>query len=430
MEPSNALPPTAQAPTFLTPETTEVNRMNLLISNRDLSDSSTPTPPLATLNPILAQGMVVDGFGIAVRNVSVQLEKGDSEKSEWKSIEGFSATTQSDGSFTIQGSVTPGHYRLTFDHEDFLETNSEINLGEKGLELQLRKPWTINGLVLLDEELTDESFNVSLLPTSPSSNWNGRLRFYLSNRNGYMIKNVPDGNYTLVLRESGCEVPLLSKPLFLSPEGGKKDQLDLDLRGIVNRITLTILDSDEVLVTGCWASTLDGERLAASRSSPITFLTKEPFLDLEVGAQGCRNIVVEDVNGDMEIRLPPGIEVQVFLNEAPEIPEGWHWFCELGPVDSDQVLHPFDGNQLFLDDTQCGTARVPHPGDYRLRVYLADLSNPDLGARGFKMPETIGNDSKMPVWHVLETEKVQAYYYSMTQKQVEKSKAVLRKIKG
>ena len=394
----------------------------------DLAIAEQAKPEIVTL----AAGYVVDENGNSMtKYASVQLQNENPNYLELKeprwSGGAYHFGTVRDGSFHIEGEVGEGPYLLSFFHEDYAPVALPITLGDEGIVLNLQKACKASGKVLLDEKIDPTDLRIYFLtPGQAALDIVNEMETstVLSKKGFFNCKGLPSGLATLVVSGILEPTPLYTRALDLGDPGNEIQVADIDLRGKLKMITLTPIVPAGTFVYGPWARTLDGELLDARGTHGLSFLTDKESLDLEVGANGFGNLILMDVDGDREFTLPPGIQIEVLISNAPSLPENCYWVCTVTPMLHGKRLADKHGTLLMLENGSSASAGLRAPGEYQMVVSIADWRG-DITAGGAR-PIQIGNDARQPIWEVKDQDRKQVFRHELTNQEIRQAEEYLK----
>lgn len=213
----------------------------------------------------------------------------------------------------------------------------------------------------------------------------------------YVWSGVPPGRYRAGIATWGTSRPVLEIPDFVIENGGSVTLEPVDLRDLVTQITLRFpdlgeLNSFDAHAAGRWSL---GQvfveepgglaRQCYNIDSPVAFVAAHGALDLVVDARGFRRKVVRGVREDTEIRLEPGLVLDLTLASAPELPEGASLLVSATPGDGaalpsgSEVFSPAAGGSIppysppsvpCIGDGATRRAIVTAPGTYELSAAI------------------------------------------------------------
>lgn len=372
-------------------------------------------------------GRVVDADGKPLKRVSVVLEKQYGEEMiprtmRWNPLSHTKVHTEADGRFSLQDPNEKGRFRLVVDDGVSKVARVEVERGETNLEVSLEPAWMLLGELTWDNAGRSDAFYVVLMAEGESEfNFDQPHARVDASRNLFEIEQVPAGKYQLVVLHNYGSHPLLSRELQLEPGGGRHELGHMDLRGKLNKATLTLVsrgDFDGARVT---AVDLDGRQMGWEHGDEVTVYFTEESIDLGLLIQEYRNVVLESVRGDREVAITQGIPIEITFSIVSNFPEDVWTDIELEPIfDSEgpnskpdyrrrQVVRNYSGSTNFM----------PDPGDYRIMVRLTDMRNVSEEVSGPLPPMTyVTSVADAPIIHVKESEELQTFHIEWSQKTV------------
>jgi len=300
----------------------------------DLGDLVLQVPPL------LVSGKILDNSGIPIRKAKVNLEVkhqyGEGENDFWwNGLWEFRTESDRDGAFSIRGYVESGAYRIKASKDSYRAGSLGFVLGKEGLELRLDRSVQVRGSFLLDAKIDATKLTASLSFPSPNpAGGTTSLGSELAEDGSYRIDNLPAGYADLSLTSEFQTQELFRQDHILLSNSQLTQTLDvIDLRSTLQVIRLWVKNiQGEVLnQVKVWPAGSNWKRIAST--SPIDIITREPAIDLMIGAAGYQSVKLNQVVGEQEVILGLGFPIRLDLNNPNVIPDGWNLYAWISPID-------------------------------------------------------------------------------------------------
>lgn len=211
----------------------------------------------------------------------------------------------------------------------------------------------------------------------------------------YEWTGVPPGRYRAEVLAWGTSETVLEIPDVVVEDGARVELEPVDVRRRVTNITLHFPDLDDTPPTapdGFWSYghlfVVEPGGVTSrcfSIDSPIADVAATGPLDLLVDVRGFRREVLRDVRADTEVRLEPGLALELTLESVPELPDGASVVVTAAPGEgaafpgSTEVFSPALGDAFrsysppsspCVGDGATRCAVVTAPGIYELSAEL------------------------------------------------------------
>jgi len=280
------------------------------------------------------------------------------------------------------------------EEPEVVPTASSVSAADKPsipdpVPLQPQATWTIRGKVLFDPDLHTHGPMVGEFPREEG----GRKHLgweYVEEDGSYAFERISGGSYRLKVGDMD-RPPLYETGIELGPEGGELVIPEIDLRAITRRIQINVVDEDGL--------------------QPNFVVVKN--LDVYVSAEDCRQKLVKDARGSIQVQLEPGIPLRLHIGNYPSLPEGWASYVTLAPLDLEGGPNR-QGATLFPLESEDYLLRLPRPGQYRLILEFADISNLAGGIRPIGIPDTTPEETTITL---MDQEEPQDFRFSLTDEQ-------------
>ncbi|MGB0951768.1 MAG: carboxypeptidase-like regulatory domain-containing protein [Planctomycetota bacterium] len=371
-------------------------------------------------------GVVLDENGKPIAGAEVHLEKEYGEEMfpvsmRWEDLRDASATTQADGRFLIEDPDVDGNLRVVVDDGYSGIGRIPVQRGDPGVEVILEPAWKLTGKLSWDTDAIPGYFLVVLMQGE------GELLSFEQPRaqvdpilDDFWIEQVEPGTYQLVVLHEHDSHPLYTRELVLDAGGGSSDLGHIDLRGEINSATLTLVGVTEEDAPMTTVVDLLGRQMAWAFEGKVTVYFTEESVDLILWMNGYRDVLLEDVRGDREVSLTPGIPIEIAFDAVPNFPEDI--IVEI------TLLHHFEAGDPATPSGHRGKRvfsnyggpdfQVPAPGAYQVMVRLMEMSE-DFDTSPRLLPFTyVTTEAEAPIIHVKESEEMQLFQISMSQSTV------------
>lgn len=362
-------------------------------------------------------GTVVDKDGKPIAGAEVQLEKEYGEEMfplsmRWKALRDASATTKSDGTFFIEDQGVSGNLRVVVDDGYSGIGRVPVPRGGSGLEVVLEPAWKLTGKLSWDTDAIPEYFQVVLLQGGDESfPFEQPQATVMPNLDDFWIEQVEPGTYQLVVLHKHDNHPLYTREIVLDAGGGSSNLGHIDLRGKINSATLTLFGITEKYAP--WTTVVDdlGRHIGWTSEGSVTVYFTEESVDLVLWMHGYRDVLLEDVRGDREIDITPGIPIEVAFDEIPNFPEDVMVDVTLQPQYDAEERALLSDLERIRDIRHYGDPdfQVPAPGAYKVMIRLADLDDELDPANGLLPFTYVTTEAEAPIIHVKESEELQVF---------------------
>jgi hypothetical protein len=391
----------------------------------DLADSEQAKAEIVTL----AAGRLTDDDGMLVSTRhSVHLEKENPNylrlwDTRWSSERYFPRENSDKGEFLFEGVATEGEFQISVGIPEYAPIQFPIALGADDIEIRLQKACRARGKFLLDPGISGLDLQIYFL--QPGQTWqdlsdNSGANGEIEKDGSFLATGLPSGPATLVLCQVFQTRALFTMPVDLGRPGTEIKIDEIDLRGKLKEIVLSLQVEGSLPAMSVGAKTLDGEPVAWAANAPLQIITDKESLDLEIWANGYGNLILMDVREDMEFAMPAGTQIEVLLSNAPPLPEGCYWICTVVPVVDGVRLADKHGAFIILENGSNASTGLPESGQYQMVFSLADWRD------GFNawtaQPFQIGNDERQPIWDVKDQERKQVFRHTLTRQEIKQAK--------
>lgn len=351
--------------------------------------------------PVLAEGLVLDELGKPVAGAHFELEGpvmfGDARTPSWwqglPSTEGVLSDER--GAFAIHGANSAAELHLRAVLAEARSPQISFAPGARGLALQLRRPGSVSGRVLLDPGVPAERLSVVLERVeagdeSISQSTAGPI----DAQGAFEVRGLEAGPWTLKI---GCEGENFFELPGLLVEGGaqlRDPRLDpVDLRGRLHALRIEAVDSAGAPLAQAelkwWASGKGQEwqdRHSASVSNgQLQIVVGALPVDLELGCEGYCAATAERISTDQRLVLQRATRLRIELIDVAQLPSPPNY---IGPAlalkhgDSVDVTP----SSRYFDATGAVVSWVPRAGLYQLHWQIAHIEQ-SFGMSTTRAPE-------------------------------------------
>jgi hypothetical protein len=348
--------------------------------------------------PLVVGGKIVRNGKPVPRDINLYVQQEvvtpDSPEPSWMYVEDQYHYVAEDGTFEVRGTSGTGRHQLYVAHGEILPMDPiEFRPGRADLEIVLGTSHALAASLLVEDGTHLEGLQFVLVPSDgklaagtpggngpPSLGGNENPLLRVPERSGkdrgdVRWAAVPPGTYALQARCWSREAPLLTidNVVVPPPESGDPRLADIDLRGLIRTIEITLRDPDGEAMQHSWGSLLQaspggGWLAQAVWGTPIhATLPRGPY-DLMLGIDGWRPKYIRGDADKVEIRMEGWPRIPVTIADLPKLPEGARVYGRLEPT---------------------GTSPQPFKtswGEGDLSQYTAPSENVDLMADGASMP--------------------------------------------
>ncbi|MCC6669621.1 MAG: sigma-70 family RNA polymerase sigma factor [Planctomycetes bacterium] len=339
--------------------------------------------------PILLQGTVVDAAGAPVAGATLHVQDEDGG-TRWEASGVAEVQSDAAGCFTLRGAVGTSFPRVSCRKDPLPAYSANFQPGTVGHRIVLRSGGAIRLPVRLPEGVDPALFHVTCADAAGVvETWSldVRLRAGIVEWDG-----LAPGPVRVEVRGAGGSEPLARRSGQVV--AGTATALEVIDLGQTHAFTITVLDAQGAPIPEAVAW-LDPDQVrqgthsaARAFTGRLTLRAAAPSVDVAVTAPGYGIRVVRGLRGDAEVRLPPGLTVDLDV-DGPE-------FAALAPLEltlvpAEAAAQPDDGHRFFWahadplvvvrGDLRAlaasraalrapGTVRlrVPEPGRYRVRI--------------------------------------------------------------
>lgn len=349
--------------------------------------------------PVVAAGVVMDEAGEPVPRVALGVERLQKRNPKdawptWPRLWNLGARTGKDGRFEIRGSCDAAEIRIVAEADGWYESErAAFAPGADDRRITLRRAGALEGGVLLPPGLPAARVHVTVAgePAATFRSWprsgdprDAEVTQALDREARFRFPRLRPGTGNVHVKIGWSGEPLVTIPGVVVPadgSGGDPRIQGIDLREIVNVITLTVLDESghpvegaEVEVSGSQPGGTTGNEVSPANGK-VLIVTPLPAVDVVVRARGHRDTVVEAVAGDRVVVLPAALSVRLFLTgDWPEPEPPWTLSVALLPAGAREARTP--GRKVRqIPPEELGPLRevrlsVPAPGPHRVAVTL------------------------------------------------------------
>ena len=289
---------------------------------------------------------------VEVQDAPSNTKDGSQRQPRWRSIDNQLLFVDGKGAFRVSGKAGNGRHRLTIHpHEALPLAPIEFQPGEKDLVVRIDPGAPLAASVMLPERLESDTISAVLIPAKPPApeqkRGDGQLTAHPENgreeRYDLQWAAAPLGSYALELRLRTQVAPLmrLEAVEVPGPEGGDPRLVDIDLRGMVRKLTLNLLaadgkpldDANGMLFAGGQREDTDwvGQQFWQTK---FPVLLPQGQLDLLLCAQGFQPQALRGpiVGDTLDVRLEPWPTVEVVVPNVPQLPKGADLSAQLQPT--------------------------------------------------------------------------------------------------
>ncbi|RMH02606.1 MAG: carboxypeptidase regulatory-like domain-containing protein, partial [Planctomycetota bacterium] len=342
----------------------------------DLGDLRLAAPPLLVAGRLLEEGGDPIAGGVVLVEERFDLPGGGGA---WRPNLDWRATSGEDGGFVIHAAEAAGRLplRLVFQGPAHLEATAPFQPGQTGVLLQARRAAAMAGRLLLDPGIPPDALAVTARPDR-----GGRPRTAaMADDGSFSWRGLEPGGWTVRVEVPGFADDLLAEIPGLLLEGGRTCRdprlQEIDLRGRLRRLALTVTDEDGAAVPGTVVREdrpTDGTGpapfwTAAGRS--LRLLTPRWPLDLRVEAPGRRTVRLPGVDHDLAVVLRPGLQVVLEISPPPRAGPGEELWVELLRPDAGPGAIPV---RAGIAGDGRAEVRLPEPGAWRLELVRIERS--------------------------------------------------------
>jgi hypothetical protein len=279
--------------------------------------------------PLLTQGVVVDSNGEPVSKASVYLETAigtdaSNDSIIWNPWLDSYEYSDENGAFELRGLLPEGDYRISANHSDHSRTYFDFELGATDLVLQLLPSMNRKGQILLDPGIDPQELIMTVRHSSADGNGSSTTPIPIQEDGSFQLNDLPPTQGTIRIRASswGEDLVVFEDIMLQSPETAILLEV-IDLRGQLTSFTVTVVDEGgQELDDAKLLRKVTGGMSWGTRQ-PITIITRETSVDLEVTANGFRSTKLHGVSTDQHVVLTTGIPIAIILDNAPTLPPGF-----------------------------------------------------------------------------------------------------------
>lgn len=293
----------------------------LLPGENDFGDLRAQEPPL------LAGGTVVDESEQPVFGANVSLASvSGSDPGAFSFLHAnFPCITDQAGRFRLGGASRPGENFLVAKQPTYLTGRVPLVPGADTHRIVMPAACALTGKVLLDEGIPPREFEVGALRDGKRPRFINRPWMTTLQADGsFTLSGLEPGTVTLRFLHAGSGATILDVPdVILAADAAPDPRLNpLDLRGIIRRIRLLVLDPDGGQLTQAEYFVLDPARpepnWGRTSNGQVTLYLSATSVTVGVRAAGYLGQIVEGLSADAEVRLERAQEVE-FVLEDPGI---------------------------------------------------------------------------------------------------------------
>lgn len=389
----------------------------------DLGDVRLTQPPL------IASGRVVDENGDPLRGADVVVQRkvywgerivdeSGEQRFYWQQEWPLRTATDRQGAFAIRGRVEDGELGLGAQREGYYSEADPTSfvLGATDVELVLNTGGSVAGNVVVDEHVPFDAVNVYL----DRGDEQGHDYAHVDDEGEFEFLSLSSGSFDLVVELEGTHEEVRRIEGVSVEAGGDSEDArlrDIDLRGSITYVALTLVDEDGDPVEGAqiWVDPTgeagDSPDLHAWDRRPVRIATGKPSVDLRIEANGYRRVELEDVSSDREVVLASGIPVRVVVSPAPSLPPSHELQLQLHQVAG--------GGSSWTDWAEVDGSgevalRLAGPGTHRAQFTL--YSNDEHSSTGVTVAS---GDGGWPELDVLDTSQEQLFYVELSPEQID-----------
>jgi hypothetical protein len=332
--------------------------------------------------PLFAAGQVISAAGEGIGGARLRLRTKNPGRSWWNDEWSFDHVADGTGHFEVHGSFPGNAFRLGASKDGWAGEWLDFEPGASTLVIQMSAAGAVVGSVLLDEDLPTDLMRLRLMSSKPGANHLDNHTTELAEDGTFAFDELPAGEFRFTLSFDGLRGELVSIEgvLVRAGETNRDARLELiDLRGklFAHHLTLVTDDEDTPVQGQIHYGPPNAEELQNSRwfnEREVDLVSEHELLDVKVSARGYRTADLEDVSGDIEVRLEGGMRVRLRLVGDIQLPEP--------PIFIKAVLSPVDGSHRTMDwgaepfdERRESIVRVPSAGEMKVRWILERRSS-------------------------------------------------------
>ena len=345
--------------------------------------------------PVLVSGRVVDQNGEPIHRAEVAVEKlevldedslfsddgpppGSFYEEVWERDWRLSDTTDEHGKFQIRSNIVAGKYRLAAWGKKWQILFVPFTPGDSGLEAILIDAGIVEGSLILPKRVVMDDIELELdYLGGTGGDWDSSNSAWELSGDKFRFTQLPAGNASLLVKLDGFDEELtrIDNIELDVGEVNRDPRLQrIDLRELINVARIRVFDPD--------GRSLEWVRIKADHpSGSTTFrfsqLTHLVFpngaLDLEINSHGYRTVTLNQVSGDQDVVLHPGVGVEVEVL-------GLEYLS--GDLGIEITIIPIREGGMFrwerheLENSK--TTLTLEPGTYRVSLRIASASGSRL----------------------------------------------------
>lgn len=344
----------------------------------DLGDLVVMIPPL------VATGTILGADGTPLKNAQVRPEHkefwgDDLDDFYWTGGWDLRTETASDGTFKIHGNLEPGDYRLLVNHDKHSSATREIHLGATDVVIQMEAAVEVVGRILMDDHIDPKGVTVHLMRLENDGKGNMQHQSEVAKDGSFDFTGQEMGGVKLSVRSEFLGEELFSLPdLALVAKGGTQKIPDIDLRGQLLGLHLEVVNESGKKVQQIEITPEDGQMRRGWHQNPVTIVSAEQSLNIEVGADGYRSQKLQGLREDQKVVLREGLRCTIQVANMGALPNGWSLHASVNRQQedpSDSTMHIMGHGtyrELNLDEFGKGEVILTSPGRYQVDFTISN----------------------------------------------------------
>lgn len=336
---------------------------------------------------VAVSGMVIDENRVPIANADVFLmpifEQADDldQFIENNHYEMLSTTTDAQGEFQFYGDASLLKYHsVTAEQTGFLFLNEEESSPGYHV-LQMRRWIKVRGRLLLDPDIDRESLEIVLRRPDGEESIGSREPLETDGSIFRFPRQMPGDQIDFIVRSKFLKEELYREHnLVLSLDEKHLDLGTIDLRGVLNSISISVKGTQGRLLPSPWAWTESMEEKAYFEQ-PLKLIRGEEFIQLVIGVDDRPYRVVGDPRSNLDLTLPRGIPVEIVVSPMPDFGENWYFYGGLHDIhETENLWLPF-----LSDDPPIYRLEVPAPGTYQVEFQISHWSEGNGWSEAFSI---------------------------------------------
>ena len=326
----------------------------------------------------------------------------------WEELGDLSIESDEDGRFQIRGEINHWALHLEARHSAFVDSEIEVGIGERHVQLVLSRSTSIHGKFLLDKALQGKPMTIWMERDGrPREEFGTSLRWGGS----FAFTDISPGIVHLFLKaKSTNEVLFEWRDLLVNSEEPVVQLPEIDLRGQLYVMVLKVTDTNGRSVRNAKIQLSGMDYPEEIWSNPLSLVSRAPFFSMSVGAKGKRTQHLSEVSGKQTVELQEGFSARIVVDNFSAVKKSTFvgvLFYREGMRHEDS---PRDQLGAAIDPSSGTVQHVfTQPGRFEVELFFIDVDPVSRDWTRISMDE----NAILPIIEILEVDQLQSFHISL-----------------